>query len=305
MPLQLRDMRWVLTVSRSRSLRQAAQVLNVQESSLSRRLKDLEYRLGVELFERSANGTSLTAAGEAFIPAAQRIVAEMEAAFTRMKARGRGESGDLIVGICVAFPALNLREILAEYRRQHDGIEVHSIDGSRSRLFADLASGNIDVFFAAGMYSTWSDGSKSLWSEHLVVALPADHILCSSSFIRWRDLVGARILVNRRDPGPEYEAMLRARLGDRSGCTFISHEVCPDRLLGLVAAGLGLTLVSEGAARLNVSGVEYRELNDDDGPLSLGIAVYWKETNRNPALRSFLKLLRKRYSDTDSVLASD
>lgn len=305
MTIELRDMRWAIAASRCQSLRRAAQALNVRESSLSRRLRDLEYRLGVELFERSASGTRLTAAGEEFIAVAQHILAEADAAFARMKARGRGESGDLVVGICMALSVGNLRTTLAEYGRQHDGVEVHSVDGSRSRLLADLTSGSIDVFLTAEGHSAWSGASLSLWSERVMVALPVEHVLCSSSLIRWPDLAGARVLVNRRDPGPDYEAMLRARLGERSGCTFIGHEVCLDRLLGFVAAGLGLTLVSESAAGTNESGIIYRELHDHDGPVRIRFAAYWKETNRNPALRPFLDLLRERYSDTAPALLSD
>lgn len=305
MPAELRDMRWAVVASRHRSLRQAAETLRVRESTLSRRLRDLEYRLGTELFERTANGTRLTAIGEEFIAVAQHILAEADVAFARIKARGRGESGDLVVGICMALSVGNLRATLAEYGRQHDGVEVRSIDGSRSRLLADLTSGSIDVFLTAEGPSAWDGASLPLWSERVMVALPEDQFLCPNPIILWPDLAGARILVNRRDPGPDYEAMLRARLGDRCGCTFIGHEVCLDRLLGFVAAGLGLTLVSESAAAANDAGIVYRELHDDDGPVRIRFAAYWKETNRNPALRPFLDLLRGPYSDTAPSLSSE
>lgn len=291
-------MRWAIAASRCQSLRRAAHALNVRESSLSRRLRDLEYRLGVELFERRASGTRLTAAGEEFIAVAQHILAEADAAFARMKARGRGESGDLVVGICMAFSVGNLHTTLTEYGRQHDGIEIHSVDGSRSRLLVDMASGGIDLLLTAEGHSVWNEASLPLWSEPLMVALPSDHVLSSSSFILWPDLAGARVLVNQRDPGTDYEMILRARLGEPSGCTFIGHEVCLDRLLGFVAAGLGLTLVPESATGANVSGIVYRALHDDNGPAYIRFAAYWQNTNRNPALRPFLDLLRERYSGT-------
>lgn len=298
-------MKWAIVASEHRSLRRAAEALHVRESTLSRRLRDLEFRLGTELFERTANGTRLTAAGEEFVAVARHILAEADVAFARIKARGRGESGHLVAGICMALSVRNLRATVVEYSRQHEGVEVHSIDGSRSRLLADLTSGSIDVFLTAEGNSAWDGASLPLWSERVMVALPEDHFLCPSSIIRWPDLAGARILVNRRDPGPDYEAMLRARLGDRCRCIFIGHEVCLDRLLGFVAAGLGLTLVSEGAAVTNDPGLVFRELHDDDGPVRIRFAAYWKETNRNPALRPFLDLLRQRYSDTAPALSSE
>lgn len=93
----------------------------------------------------------------------------------------------------------------------------------------------------------WDEALLPVWGERVTVALPGGHALCESPIIRWPDLSEARFLVNRRDPGPDYETMLLARLGDRQDCAFVSHDVCLDRLLGFVAAGLGLTRVSEGA----------------------------------------------------------
>ncbi|MGR7995763.1 LysR family transcriptional regulator [Xanthobacter sp. ZOL 2024] len=305
MPVELRDMRWAIVAAEHSSLRRAAEALNVRESTLSRRLRDLEYRLGAELFERSSNGTCLTAAGEEFIAAIKEILAEIDVASERIKAHGRSENGDLVIGICMAFSVGNLRAALEEYNLRHSGVNVHCADGSRSLLFAALKSGSIDVLFSAEGRSAWGGALLPLWNERVMVALSGDHALCDSPIVRWPDLSGARFLVNRRDPGPDYETMLRARLGDRRGCAFVGHDVSLDRLLALVAAGLGLTLVSEGATGIIHSGVTYRELHDDDGPVRIRFAAYWKETNRNPTLRPFLDLLRERYSDTAPALLSE
>ncbi|MFG1360111.1 MULTISPECIES: LysR family transcriptional regulator [Xanthobacter] len=305
MPIELRDLRWATVTAGHPSIRQAAEALNVRESTLSRRLRDLENRLGADLFERTANGTQLTATGEEFIALAQHILAATDAAFARMKARGQGERGELVVGICSALSVGNLSVILAEHNRQHDGVEVRSVEGSRTALLTELASGSIDVFLSAASPSAWTDPSLPLWNEQIVVALPVGHRLCSKAVVRGADLARSRILVNRRDPGPDYETLLRGRLGDRCRCAFVGHDVSLDRLLGLVAAGLGLTLVSEGATTAIHSGITYRELHDDDGPVRIRFAAYWKETNRNPALRPFLDLLRERYSDTAPSFSSE
>lgn len=91
--------------------------------------------------------------------------------------------------------------------------------------------------------------------------------------------------------------MLRTRLSGESACAFVGHEVCLDRLLGFVAAGFGLTLVSESATAIIRSGVVYRELHGDEGPVRIRFAAYWDDTNRNPALQPFLDLLRESYPD--------
>lgn len=74
-------------------------MLHIRQSTLSLRLRKLEQRLGTPLFERSNSGTRLTVAGEEFVTTARHIGGEVETAFARFKTRGRGENGDIVLGI--------------------------------------------------------------------------------------------------------------------------------------------------------------------------------------------------------------
>ncbi len=78
MTVELRDLKWAIVAAQHRSLRQAAQTLNIRQSTLSRRLRDLEYQLGTELFERTNAGTRPTIAGQEFLETARRIIAETD-----------------------------------------------------------------------------------------------------------------------------------------------------------------------------------------------------------------------------------
>ncbi|MCW6511981.1 LysR family transcriptional regulator [Lichenifustis flavocetrariae] len=71
MSVELRDLRWAIVAARHRSLRQAAEALNVRQSTLSRGLRALEFRLGAVLFERTNGGTRPTIEGQEFLEAAQ------------------------------------------------------------------------------------------------------------------------------------------------------------------------------------------------------------------------------------------
>jgi DNA-binding transcriptional LysR family regulator len=97
--IEIRDLRWAVVAAQHRSLRQAAEALNVRQSTLSRGLHDLEKGLGAALFERTNGGTWPTAEGLEFIDAAQHILDEISAIKDRLKARSRGESGHLSVGV--------------------------------------------------------------------------------------------------------------------------------------------------------------------------------------------------------------
>jgi DNA-binding transcriptional LysR family regulator len=82
-----------MVASQHRSLRRAAEALNIRQSTLSRRLRDLEYRLEAELFERTNGGTRPTMIGREFSETARRIIEETDAAFARLKAMSSGQAG--------------------------------------------------------------------------------------------------------------------------------------------------------------------------------------------------------------------
>lgn len=83
MTVELQELRWVITVSRYRSLRQAAEALNIRQSTLSRRLRDLERHLGAQLFERTNGGTRPTVIGWEFIDIACHIIEEAPTALSQ------------------------------------------------------------------------------------------------------------------------------------------------------------------------------------------------------------------------------
>ena len=99
MTVELQDMKWAITVSQHRSLRSAAETLHVRQSTLSRRMHDLELRVGAKLFERTNGGTRPTVAGNEFFENARRILEDTDAALLHLKTRSLGEHGRLTIGV--------------------------------------------------------------------------------------------------------------------------------------------------------------------------------------------------------------
>jgi len=118
MDFDLRYMRWAVIAAQHRNLRKAAESLNVRQSTLSRTLRNLEGRLGAELFERTHGGTRPTAIGREFLQAAGYIIEETDAAFARLKDMSIGQTGRLRIGVYISLAAGKLRATLAEYHRR-------------------------------------------------------------------------------------------------------------------------------------------------------------------------------------------
>ncbi|WP_245573025.1 LysR family transcriptional regulator [Lichenihabitans psoromatis] len=98
-----------MTASHYKSLRRAAEALNVRQSTLSRCLRSLENELGAVLFERTNGGTHPTVEGVEFIEVARRIVEEVETIRVRLRTSSRGESGRLAIGVHTSLSTGNLR----------------------------------------------------------------------------------------------------------------------------------------------------------------------------------------------------
>lgn len=305
MKVEIKDLRWAIIAAQHRSLRQAAEALNIRQSTLSRGLCDLEYKLGVTLFERTNGGTRPTIEGQEFLDSARRIVEETEEITARLRTHSRGESGRLTIGVHASLSAGNLRATLIDHRRRFPDVETQLIDGSSDHLISDLARSAIDIAFVAECDPKWSGRSLSVWSERVVVAIPEDHPLNSLDVIYWSDLKRELLLLPRRGPGPEFLKLLVSKVGCSDPCRLLRHDVALDRFLTLVGAGWGVLLVLEGATGATYPGVIFREMHDTDGPTRLTFHAYWRQANGNPSLRPFLDLLRERYPDLSADLRSD
>jgi DNA-binding transcriptional LysR family regulator len=135
-----------------------------------------------------------------------------------------------------------------------------------------------------------------LWSERILVALPESHRLVASETIYWTDLKGETLLLSRRDPGPEIQDLVVAKLASPADRPkVVRHDVSRESIKSLVGAGLVIGLTIEASLGADFAHVIHREVRDGVGPSRIGHSANWREDNGNPALAGFLKLLRERY----------
>lgn len=294
MPIDLRQLRYTIAAADYRSMRRAAEALHLKESTLSRCVRDLEAELNVTLFERSRAGVRPTAAGTAFIASARRIVQEVEGTVGTAKAAGRGEGGRLCLGFYNSLSAGNLRATLSEYRQRFPSVDIRTAEGARERLFDELDISALDVAIVTG--DPTGGPTLALWSERILVALPEHHPLAVQEFVRWTDLRNETFLLGEHDPGPDVYDLLIAKLaapGDRP--KIVKHNVSQASVKALVGLGFGVTIVCDSCVGAHYAGVVYREARDGQGACRIGYAAHWSKDNANPALGTFLKLLRERY----------
>ncbi|MGY0233633.1 LysR family transcriptional regulator [Longispora urticae] len=241
MDMQLQQLRYFLAVADSRHFTQAAEAVGVTQPTLSKQIHTLEEDLGAALFHRNRGAITLTEAGEALLPLAQRIVADAETA--------RHEIGDLIglrtgrlrlgatPSLCTSLAA----ETLKLFRDRHPDIRLQVEEGGSQDLVRALTGGDLDLALII-LPESGTDPTlhtEPLLTESLVVASasPLHHRELEITDLRHQDLVMFRPGYDLRDA--TLEACAKAGFTP----TFAVEGGEMDAVLGFVEVGLGVALV--------------------------------------------------------------
>lgn len=152
-----------------------------------------------------------------------------------------------------------------------------------------VREGRLDVAFVVGPVNAPDCHSRLLWCEPIMVALPVDHPLAEQETVTWLDLADETFLVRHGGTGPQVFEHVVRRISERERSPRIHRcDVARDTLMGMVAAGDGITLTSEATTHMPFPGVVFRSIADETEPARF--SAIWSPHNRNPALLNLLDL---------------
>ncbi|WP_114389618.1 LysR family transcriptional regulator [Notoacmeibacter marinus] len=289
MAIELRHLRYVVAASKSGSFRRAAASLDVEQSAISRRIRDLEDELGASLFNRHSGGVILTHAGKKFVRHARQALSEVSCALTDVGPIGHGEAGVVRIGIFSSLASGFLAQMLRTYSDRYGDVCVDIIEGAPSDHISAVRMHKLDVAFVTGTPKLTDCDAAQFWTERVFAVLPEGHGLAERAAVRWGDLRSETFILSERDPGPEIQDFLIKHLADLGVHPAIErHRVGRDNLMQIVSFGRGITLTSESTVATQFPGVVYRRLEGE----TLPFCAIWSPNNDNPAWRRMLSLAR-------------
>lgn len=288
--MDLQDLEYFVAIAETLSLRRAAARLGVRQPTLSRRIRDLEDGLGVSLLERHSGGVRLTAAGQDFLEAARRILSEIETVRREARRAGLAHTGRLAIGFFTSIVSGPLHDLLCRFRRGFPEVEVRLREGSQADLLSDLSERATDVAFLAGTLALPHLDTLTVWYERVHAVLPADHRLARNNAARWSDLAGETLIRGTGHGVLDHGWLMQRLYRNGTGPVLVHHAAACENLIGLAAAGYGITITSQSASAACYPGVVFRPIAEDDALLPITMA--WQPGNPNPALRRFLSLAR-------------
>jgi DNA-binding transcriptional LysR family regulator len=296
MSIETRQLRYVVLTADLQSFARAARTLNLKQSTLSRSISDLEYRLRIKLFERSSRGAVLTDIGKNFIGIARRIVRDIDNLQTTARAVSYGVEGRFALGFSSSLMAGNLRMTIAEFMQRHPDMQFDATEAGLDELQVRLEAQVVDALIVPAMSSDEELKSRRLWSERLMVAFSDEHKLLDSADLHWVDLRNEVFVLPSQGIGPAIAAILSAKLAANGyRPNIITQDTTLESVLSTVSLGRYLTIATEASMGVIWSDLTFREIADQGGPARIDYSLYWREDNENPALKQFFKLINERY----------
>ena len=287
--LDLRHLRCALAVSERGSFRRAASMLDLPQSTVSRRVLLLERQLGFPLFSRRRTGASLTVAGSAFLKDALPSAKEIARAAVFAAKVQRGETGGLSIGMLASLTPGHIHDILNRFREEVPKVRIRIRERQHCELLHDLATGTLDAAFVTGFSDIADFNIRKLWTESVFAVLPQSHLMAHTDALFWDDLRGEIFLVTSGGSGSEIHDFIIRKVSQLGFKPQIDvHEVSRESLLTLVAMNYGITLSRTSSMRKGFPGIVYLPIVGEQG--TVPASIVWSPDNENPALRRFLIL---------------
>lgn len=190
----LRQLQYFLVAARHRSLRRAAVELGITQPSLSAQLKALEDALGVELFERSRGGVTLTPIGRNMLTEARLAVNAADAISEAARFASRGPTGTFRLGVAPSLGPYSLPWLLPAIRHQYRGVKFFVREEVTGILIEKMKLGEYDLIFTPMPIEDPALTVVPLFREPVYLVLNAEHPLARYDSLKPEQLEGLEVL---------------------------------------------------------------------------------------------------------------
>ena len=277
--------------ARQGTLGRAAESLHVTQPALTARLQSLEGELGSALFTRGRRGMTLTDAGRAFLPYAERALLALDDGAGLVRDLGRGGAGELVLGAAPAVSTYVLPGLLVRFTERHPRVRLVVRTGHSEEILAMALRHEIDLGLVRELRHPDIE-SRPLYEDELVLVAGAGHPLVGRGRLPIEELAAARLILFDRT----------SSYYDLTNAVFREAGVAPGGVMELdnidaakqmVGQGLGIallpqtavarelaagdlraiTLVGMPSIRRRLVAIRRRDLGDVSGPVAAFLEV--------------------------------
>lgn len=290
--MELRHLRYFITVAEELNFSKAALKLFTAQPSLSQQIKDLEEDVGVKLLNRTKRKVELTEEGAVFLEQARLTLAQADKAIAMARQVSKAKQQLLRIGFVPVAEMKVFPFVLPNLRVQNSEFKIELLSLNNTEQMRGIKKGELDITFTRHNMQNDEIESKFVLREPLLFLLPNDHPLAKYDRIPVKALNGIDFII----PDIEQSQTLHNTILDFAKQHNIEFNIVQkaDNILfniNSVGMGLGCTILPAYIAPLTMSNTVIRAL-DVELP-SLDLYVSYRKNSSAKAVQKFMALLTK------------
>ncbi|NNP72324.1 RpiR family transcriptional regulator [Acinetobacter defluvii] len=290
--MELRHLRYFITVAEELNFSKAALKLYTAQPSLSQQIKDLEEDVGVKLLNRTKRKVELTEEGAVFLEQARLTLAQADKAVAMARQVAQAKQQQLRIGFVPVAEMKVFPYVLPNLRVQSPDLKIELLSLNNLEQMRAIQKGELDITFTRHNFHNEEIESKFVLREPLIFILPADHPLAKYERIPVKALNGIDFII----PALEQSGTLHNAILDfakAQGIEFNIVQTADNILFNInsIGMGLGCTILPGYIAPLTMNNSVIRPL-DVELPY-LDLYVSYRKNSNSTAVQKFIELLTK------------
>lgn len=290
--MEFRHLRYFLVLAEELHFGRAARRLSISQPPLSLNIQQLEASIGAKLFTRNSKSVQLTAAGQAFVPAARALLDQAAQAAGHARDVGQGMAGRLAIGFSGTMLYSGLPHILERFQAEHPLLRLTLKELSSSEQLIELAHDRLDLGFVHTTRVPPELSQILVSSQAFICCLPASHALARKRSLSLSALQGEPFAVVSRAVSPDYHERILAICTEAGFYPEMRYELRHWlSVVSLVSQGMGVALVPAALRQSAMAGAAFVPLDASTTPYDTH--CLWKTARGgHAALSAFVRAVR-------------
>lgn len=293
--MELRHLRYFIAVAEELHFGRAAERLGISQPPLSQQIQALEEEIGARLFERTNRRVELTDAGRLFLDESRQVLAQVDKAVLLARRAHLGELGELKIGFTSSAPFTStIPSSIHAFRKAYPGVHLDLQEMSSRQVLKALLEESLQVGVIRPLALPDAVHWVELFREPLVAVLRADHPLAAGSEdgLAIAALAEEPFVFFPRSYGTGLYDQVIALTRQAGFSPRIAQEASEAMtIIGLVSAGLGVSILPASFRRTRVDGVVYRTLSDPEATTAVWLVR--RQNEGSPLALSFIDLVTR------------
>ena len=293
--MELRHLRYFIAVAEELHFGRAAERLGISQPPLSQQIQALEEEIGARLFERTNRRVELTDAGRLFLDESRQVLAQVDKAVLLARRAHLGELGELKIGFTSSAPFTStIPSSIHAFRKAYPDVHLDLQEMSSRQVLKALLEESLQVGVIRPLALPDAVHWGELFREPLGAVLRADHPLAAGSEdgLAIAALAEEPFVFFPRSYGTGLYDQVIALTRQAGFSPRIAQEASEAMtIIGLVSAGLGVSILPASFRRTRVDGVVYRTLSDPEATTAVWLVR--RQNEGSPLALSFIDLVTR------------